>query len=678
MGKSLQGGRLVSNSRIFVDSGGNIGIGSTQPTSKLDIAGDVRITGISTLSNVTVGDATFSGITTFHGAIGVAAGATIGGSTNTITASTNGEERLRIDSSGDIEIAQGKNLTWVYEGGSTHRARIRAESTDALIFENGSGNAEQLRITSAGLIGIGTDNPAYQVDIVGDAGLSVSALTNSTHGQLSIVGRNSNGGVSAISRLKSYPDGSSNQSHFAIETRNSSNTMVEALRIDSSARLLVGTTTEGNAIADTLTLAESGSGGITIRTGTTSEGNIAFSDGTSGADEYRGLIRYNHETNLLSFWTNSTERLRITSTGLLLGGSDSEYNTTLGENAGDSFTGTALYNTLIGQDAGTAITTADTNTAVGAYALATATTASMSCAFGYAALRNTNAWYNNAFGKDALENCTTGSSNNAFGYLAMESHTTGSNNCAFGHEALMTNTTSWSNSAFGAHALRSNTGASNTAVGRNAMYTNTSGYQNTAVGRDSFYKNTSGINNNALGFRALYNNTTGNDNVAIGRDAGYFNTTGSGNISIGICNSSGTYAPVFGLSTSNNRVVMGSTAVTNAYVQVAWTVVSDARDKMNFGTVPHGLEFIKQLNPVSFQFRFTRDSDTPNGPVRYGFKAQDILALEGEDNAVIIDNDDPDKLRYNGEALVPVLVNAIKEQQVIIDALLARLDAAGI
>ena len=130
---------------------------------------------------------------------------------------------------------------------------------------------------------------------------------------------------------------------------------------------------------------------------------------------------------------------------------------------------------------------------------------------------------------------------------------------------------------------------------------------------------------------------------------------------------------------------MGHTSVTNAYVQVAWTVVSDQRDKMNFGTVPHGLDFIKQLNPVSFQFKVDRDIEEADGPVRYGFKAQDILALEGDDNAVIIDNEDPDKLRYNGEALVPVLVNAIKEQQTIIDTqqqqinnLLARLDAAGI
>ena len=117
------------------------------------------------------GGVTFAGITTFHDAIGVAAGATIGGSTNTITASTNGEERLRIDSSGDIEIAQGKNLTWVYEGGSTHRARIRAESTDALIFENGLGNTEQLRITSAGNVGINDTDPNFKLDVNGDIGI---------------------------------------------------------------------------------------------------------------------------------------------------------------------------------------------------------------------------------------------------------------------------------------------------------------------------------------------------------------------------------------------------------------------------------------------------------------------------------------------------------------------------
>ena len=119
---------------------------------------------------------------------------------------------------------------------------------------------------------------------------------------------------------------------------------------------------------------------------------------------------------------------------------------------------------------------------------------------------------------------------------------------------------------------------------------------------------------------------------------------------------------------------MGHTAVTNAYVQVAWTVVSDARDKMNFAPVPHGLDFVKQLNPVAYQFKIDRDTETPNGNVRYGFKAQDILALEG-DNPVIIDNEDEDKLKYNGESLVPVLVKAMQEQQAIIESLTNRIAA---
>ncbi len=95
---------------------------------------------------------------------------------------------------------------------------------------------------------------------------------------------------------------------------------------------------------------------------------------------------------------------------------------------------------------------------------------------------------------------------------------------------------------------------------------------------------------------------------------------------------------------------------------------------MNFGTVPHGLDFVNKLEPVSFQFKKSRDDDTPHGDVRYGFKAQDILALEG-DNNVIIDDEQPDKLKYKGEHLVPVLVNAIKELKTQNEDLKSRIEA---
>ena len=50
----------------------------------------------------------------------------------------------------------------------------------------------------------------------------------------------------------------------------------------------------------------SGSGGqnITIYSGTTSEGNLIFADGTTGTDQYSGLFRYDHADNSMKFFTN--------------------------------------------------------------------------------------------------------------------------------------------------------------------------------------------------------------------------------------------------------------------------------------------------------------------------------------------------------------------------------------
>ena len=86
----------------------------------------------------------------------------------------------------------------------------------------------------------------------------------------------------------------------------------EALRIDSSGRLFLGTTTPGHAIADNLTISDSGDCGITLISGTSNYGALYFGD--SGGNN-RGQVEYSHSADSLHFYTAAAERLRIKSDG---------------------------------------------------------------------------------------------------------------------------------------------------------------------------------------------------------------------------------------------------------------------------------------------------------------------------------------------------------------------------
>ena len=121
-----------------------------------------------------------------------------------------------------------------------------------------------------------------------------------------------------------------------------------------------------------------------------------------------------------------------------------------------------------------------------------------------------------------------------------------------------------------------------------------------------------------------------------------------------------------------NRIVLGNNSSTNAYIKIDWTVTSDERDKMNFEEVPHGLSFVNDLQPVKFDFKKSRENATPHGKTKYGFKAQDVLTLEG-DNPIIIDNEHDDNLKITNSHLIPVLTKAVQELSTQNAALAARL-----
>jgi hypothetical protein len=316
------------------------------------------------------------------------------------------------------------------------------------------------------------------------------------------------------------------------------------------------------------------------------------------------------------------------------------------------------------------VSTGTGNTAVGDLALSVNNIANFNTAVGANTLSsNTTGLNNSALGAGALLFNTTSSDNTAIGANALLNNTA-SENTAVGTNALQANTIATGNVAVGVNALASNIGDSyNTAGGWNALRFQDSGQGNVAIGANAQANATAGFSNISIGNDTLFNNLTGVSNVAVGASA-LVSTTGSNNTHLGYL--AGAAGSPFEVTTQSNRVIVGDNSVSNAYIRVAWTVTSDARDKTNIGDIPHGLNFVQQLQPKQYQFKTSREDDTPQGNLRYGFLAQDILALEG-DTPVVIDNEMPDHLKYQGESLVPILVKAIQELKTIVDAQAAEI-----
>ena len=153
----------------------------------------IQINGQTDTISATDGSFTLGGTVTAKVAattdgVTVATGATISGSTNTIIASTNGSERLRIDSSGNIGIGtdnpavnlevRNTSPTFRVTGNSATNPTITLSSatitawsqtvsgTDSS-FSISRDGTERLRINSSGNIGIGTNNPTTEFEVLG-------------------------------------------------------------------------------------------------------------------------------------------------------------------------------------------------------------------------------------------------------------------------------------------------------------------------------------------------------------------------------------------------------------------------------------------------------------------------------------------------------------------------------
>ena len=238
---------------------------------------------------------------------------------------------------------------------------------------------------------------------------------------------------------------------------------------------------------------------------------------------------------------------------------------------------------------------------------------------------------NIGIGKNVFAALTSGDNNVVIGNGAGAANTTGNTNTFIGTGAGTANTTGTHLTVLGMNAYdQADTETYNTAIGVDSMGGAVAGSEgNTCVGFQTGFALTSGGNLTAMGHLCGDTVTTGSDNSLYGYSAGTAITTGYSTTCMGkgagqsvtdghsiVC--IGMQADVSGGSNYHNIVIghnfvgasndfsfgKASNVVTNDFdADADWSRSSDERIKRNIEDSTLGLEFIKDLRPVKFQWK---------------------------------------------------------------------------
>ena len=242
-----------------------------------------------------------------------------------------------IDANGDLDVDGHTELDNInISGVSTHVGLSQFQNTinlthasagqnyiyfneDLQFAKNGTGT--RLKIDSSGNVLIGATTQAGKLTV--DSGTSNTCATFQSSDAGAGINLKDNHARSSIEQngttLKISSDTGAEYANSDIRLQVDGATQV---LIDDEARVMIGSTfVVGEASADDLTLSTSGHTGITIRSGSSSYGNIFFTDVSSG-DQFQGFVQYLHSNNSLQLGTNKLARLFIKSSGFVGIGED--------------------------------------------------------------------------------------------------------------------------------------------------------------------------------------------------------------------------------------------------------------------------------------------------------------------------------------------------------------------
>jgi len=273
-------------------------------------------------------------------------------------------------------------------------------------------------------------------------------------------------------------------------------------------------------------------------------------------------------------------------------------------------------NSAFGHGAQEANTTGQSNTAVGTNALGDLTTAANNVAVGRQALGSANTANNVGIGFHALKSVTSGN-NIGIGFRVGEGAT--SNNTLVGHQAA-----------------RYNVGGNNTIIGYEAGYGTDGGstYTNTtAVGAYALNDLTTGLANTAFGYQALSKNTTGNYSTSIGYGANR-DTTGNSNTALGIFAGMDAGGATVSVGSNANQYNAGNNTVAVGYA--AAKGVEDVTSTSGVTAVGYGaLRSVTTVsNATAVGYEAGRDNTTGNNLSAFGVYAA-LKNTTGIDNTAI-------------------------------------------